>query len=127
MAQVAPPDLETLYLCTVISFGEPGVSLYVVADLCMDEDVVIFGDGAVQHLGLGREHFVKKTNNNLGSYRHHGTSSDILNVLIPTRVRLSTCNACHQPIMDRLDPNEYLWFRHMGSHDFIIHGVIQSH
>jgi hypothetical protein len=133
ITQVAPPDLEELYLCAVLSCVDPGVCLYTMADICLDESIVIHGGSikAVQHLGIDSEQFTKCRT---GELIKRNTTSNFLNILIPKGVAPWSCSPADETIhgfetiMKRLDADEYLWAR-MGmfmNNTIVIQGFLQS-
>ena len=120
ITQVAPPDLENLYVCAVIGFCDPDIPLCTAADISLDEFISICnGPDVVHRLGFGgiiyfvHDHVAFKTfRNNCAMNSNH------VNLLIPTETihwfltNKYIWDICSfLPIINRLDAGEYLWIR----------------
>jgi hypothetical protein len=136
ITQVAPPDLENLYLCAVISGDLPDVPLCTAADISSDEIISIYGgggSGVVQRLGFDiyyfmNDHVLFKTFRN-----NRVMDSNYASLLIPTEaihwfpINISSWDIRRfVPIVNRLDAGEYLWIR-KNRGNLSVKGFLRSH
>jgi len=147
VVQVAPPDLEDLYLCAALSCCKLDIPLCTTANIMLDENIFIYGDDtkAVHRLGFDSKYFGEGSDGEPALFKHLEASS-YLNVLIPGNAVFWSRNqyiedeagwrAFKWPpifklIMDRLDDGEYLWARtdlFLDNPDLlVIQGFMQSH
>jgi len=128
VVQVAPPDLEDLYLCAALSCCKLDIPLCTPADISLGENILIHGvdtKAAQKDLGYDVNYCEECGDNPTPSFRHIVDYACYLNVLIPAGVVPSRVQylvdeiGCtgfgwfnqFDTIIDRLDANEYLWVR----------------
>lgn len=118
ITQVAPPDLENLYVCAVIGFGDPDIPLCIAADISLDESIVIFGDvtEAIQRFGPNVKDFPKYCTPDKQTHYIRNKRAVYANYFIPAGLTWGSKPTCQT--IKRLDKGEYLWvIREEQTHD----------
>jgi hypothetical protein len=103
--QVAPTDLENLYLCAVLSCTDVGINLCTAAAISLDETILIGGDDmeAVQRLGFDDRDFITS----YGPMFEHIGGTMYLNMLLTSADIDNDDRFAH--IGDRLEADDYIW------------------
>jgi hypothetical protein len=132
--QVAPPDLENLYLCAVLSCTDVGVPLCTAADVGTDTSLLIYSNDAetARRLGVDDRVFNDSKDGDVLIFRSSWTCLSRLNVLLPKGCSKAWRCLIIEQHMDRLDTDEYIWCQFESSFDvgtdkFVIKGYIRAH